>query len=140
MGETCGRAAAERSWPRSRTTLPPSFSEPVTSTWTEARDMLRDEAEGLHVKQSRVCWSFSLCPSRSTLHPSLPRWTTSPGLLCPLTSSWDLHKGASRILEWEKKAPFWIFLLLIPALCQWFWPWLYLSQLQRLSGMSHGSH
>lgn len=78
--------------------------------------MLLDEAEGPSIKQSRVYWSFSLCPSRSTLHPSLPIWTTSPGLPYPLTSSRDLHRSTSR-LEWEKKAPFWIFLLLLPALC-----------------------
>lgn len=70
-------------------------------------------------RESRVCWSFSIFPSRSTPFPSLPIWITSSRLPRPLTSKWVLHgKYQQDIRGWEKKAPFKIFLLLLPAWCQ----------------------
>lgn len=91
------------------TTLPPFFSEPTASTWILVRDVLKARGGRDHFP----------CPLPGHTPPFSPHVDSILRLTCPLTSKQGLHRKHQQDSRgWERKALFWIFLLLLPALCQ----------------------
>lgn len=117
VGDIHGRVVTEEA-DQEVEVVPTCPSLPISTTWAQVRHVVTGEADGQGGRESRKCWSLSICFPRSTLHPTLPIWTASSRLPCPLTTTWVTLGSTSSISEWEKKTSFRVFLPLLPALCQ----------------------